>query len=215
MATEFHFYEPRHGHGLPHNPFYAIMGPRLIGWIATRSQDGVDNIAPYSFFGAYSVEPPIIGFSSEGWKDTVENVKKTGEFTWSLVSRDLAEVMNQTSAPVAPEVDEFSMAGIQKGDCRIISAKRVENSPVSFECRLSDLIRLKSSASEALDRWLVLGEVVGVHIRSDLLINGAYQTAKAEPILRAGGKSEYFGISDEDRFEMMRPFQGRSRPTDT
>lgn len=205
MTPEFHFYEPRLGHGLSHNPFYAIMGPRMIGWIATRSRDGVDNLAPYSFFGAYSVDPPIIGFSSEGWKDSVENARNTGEFSWNLVSRDLAQAMNLTSQPVSADVDEFSLAGIQKSDCRLISPKRVADSPVSFECRLSDLIQLRSSSNVLLNRWLVLGEVVGVHICKTFLVDGIYQTAEARPILRAGGKAEYFEISSELRFEMKRP----------
>lgn len=205
MTSEFHFYEPCQGHGLPHNPFYAIMGPRMIGWIATRSTDGVDNLAPYSFFSAYSVEPPIIGFSSEGWKDSVENIRNTGVFSWNLVSRDLAEAMNITSKPVPAEVDEFSLAGIQKSECRMISAGRVANSPVSFECRLTDLSQLKSSAGNFLDRWLVLGQVVGIHICKSFLENGVYQTAKARPIMRGGGKSEYFEISSELRFDMTRP----------
>lgn len=205
MTSEFHFYEPHLGHGLPHNPFYAIMGPRMIGWIATRSREGVDNIAPYSFFGAYSVEPPIIGFSSEGWKDSVENIRNTGVFCWNLVSYDLAHAMNTTSKPVSAEVDEFSLAGIQKRECQVISAARVANSPVTFECRLTDLSQLKSSAGDLLDRWLVLGEVVGVHICTMFLENGVYQTAKARPIMRGGGKSEYYEISSELRFDMVRP----------
>lgn len=205
MTSEFHFYEPRHGHGLAHNPFLAILGPRMIGWIATRSHEGVDNLAPYSFFGAYSVDPPIIGFTSEGWKDTVENVKSTGEFSWNLVSRDLAQPMNLTSQPVPAEVDEFVLAGLHKSECRTISARRVSDSPVTFECRLSELRQLKSSSGTPLDRWLVLGEVVGAHISKSFLENGIYRTEKARHILRGGGKDEYFEISPALRFEMSRP----------
>lgn len=205
MTSDFHFYEPRHGHGLPHNPFYAIMGPRMIGWIATRSKEGVDNLAPYSFFGAYSADPPMIGFTSEGWKDSVDNVRSTGEFSWNLVSRDLAQAMNLTSQSVPAEMDEFELTGIQKSECRIISASRVEDSPVTFECRLSELSQLRSSSGISLDRWLVLGEVVGVHVRKNFLENGVYRTEKARPILRGGGKAEYFEISSALRFEMSRP----------
>lgn len=205
MTPEFHFYEPRLGHGLAHNPFYAIMGPRMIGWIATRSRDGVDNLAPYSFFGAYSVDPPIIGFTSEGGKDSVENVRHTGEFSWNLVSRDLAQAMNLTSQPVPAEVDEFVLADIRKSACRTIATKRVADSPVTFECRLSELSQLKSSSGAPLDRWLVLGEVVGAHICKSFIENGVYQTEMARPILRGGGKAEYFEISSALRFEMNRP----------
>lgn len=205
MTSEFHFYEPRLGHGLAHNPFYAIMGPRMIGWIATRSSAGVDNLAPYSFFGAYSVDPPIIGFTSEGWKDTVENVRNTGEFSWNLVSRDLAEAMNLTSQPAPAEVDEFVLAGIHKSECRTISASKVADSPVTFECRLIELSQLKSSSGTQLDRWLVLGEVVGAHINKSFLENGVYRTEKARPVLRGGGTAEYFEISSALRFDMSRP----------
>lgn len=205
MTSQFHFYEPLHGHGLAHNPFYAILGPRMIGWISTRSRENVDNLAPYSFFGAYSADPPIIGFTSEGWKDSVDNVRSTGEFSWNLVSRELAQSMNVTSQSVPAEIDEFELAGIRKSECRIISASRVEDSPVTFECRLSELSQLKSSSGAALDRWLVLGEVVGVHIRKNFLENGVYRTDKARPVLRGGGKAEYFEVSSAHRFEMSRP----------
>lgn len=205
MTEEVYFYEPQFGHGLPHNPFYSIIGPRQIGWIASQSIDGIDNIAPYSFFGAFSVEPPIIGFTSEGWKDTVQNIKQTGEFCWNLVSRDLVNAMNATSSRVPHEVDEFKLANITKAECKLIKVKRVMSSPVSFECRLCDIKQLNSFNGTVLNRWLVLGEVVGVHIQKKFLSGGAYQTAKARPVMRAGGKSEYFEISNDYRFELQRP----------
>jgi flavin reductase (DIM6/NTAB) family NADH-FMN oxidoreductase RutF len=134
-------------------------------------------------------EPPINGFSSEGWKDSIENIRDTGEVSWNLVSRDLARDMNLTSQPVPAEVDEFSLAGIRKGECRTICAKRVADSPVAFECQLSDLSQQRSYAANLLDRWLVPGEVIGAHVHKSVLENGVYQTAKARPILRGGGKA--------------------------
>ena len=95
--TEWHFYEPRDGHGLPHDPLNAMVAPRPIGWISTVSADGVRNIAPYSFFNLLNYTPPLIGFSSMGWKDSVANINATGEFVWSLATRDLAEAMNATA----------------------------------------------------------------------------------------------------------------------
>ena len=110
----FHSYEPRNGHGLPHDPFNAIVGPRPIGWISTQSATGATNLAPYSFFNAFNYVPPIVGFASIGYKDTVRNVQETGEFVWNLATRDLAEAMNQSCANAPPEVSEFTLAGLTR-----------------------------------------------------------------------------------------------------
>ncbi len=200
-----YFYEPAAGHGLPHDPFNAIVGPRPIGWISSRAPDGVLNLAPYSFFNGFNYRPPIIGFSSTSWKDSVANIERTGEFGWSLATRDLAEAMNATCAAVPPEVDEFALAGLTPAPSRLIAAPRVAESPVSFECRLSQLIQLKAADGKDISAWLVLGEVVGVHIDRRLLKDGIYQTAEARPILRAGGPGSYAQISPEIMFEMLRP----------
>jgi len=135
MADDIYFYEPRQGHGLPRDPFNALVAPRPIGWISSRGADGVLNLAPYSFFNAFNYHPPIIGFSSIGYKDSVRNIEATGEFGWSLVTRPLAEAMNQTSAQVPPEVDEFALTGLTPAPSRLIQVPRVAESPVSFECR--------------------------------------------------------------------------------
>lgn len=200
-----YFYEPAAGHGLPHDPFNAIVGPRPIGWISSRAPDGVLNLAPYSFFNGFNYRPPIIGFSSTSWKDSVANIERTGEFGWSLATRDLAEAMNATCAAVPPEVDEFALAGLTPAPSRKIAAPRVAESPVSFECRLSQLIQLKAADGKDISAWLVLGEVVGVHIDRHLLKDGIYQTAEAFPILRAGGPGGYAQISPEIMFQMLRP----------
>lgn len=200
-----HFYEPREGHGLPHDPLNAIVGPRPIGWISTRSVDGVLNLAPYSFFNAFSYTPPLIGFSSIGHKDSVRNIEATGEFCWNLVTRPLAEQMNATSATVEPSVDEFALASLTPRPSRIVSVPHVGEARVAFECRLSEVVRLRSASGEPTDAWLTVGEVVGVHIDTALLVDGVYQTAAAQPILRAGGPADYFGISEAHRFAMRRP----------
>lgn len=198
-----HFYEPRLGHGLPHDPFNAIVGPRPIGWISSRDTAGVLNLAPYSFFNAFNYTPPIIGFASTGWKDTVRNIEATGEFVWNLATRELAEQMNASCAAVPPEVDEFALAGLATAPSRIVGVPRVAAALVSFECRLSQLIRLQSAAGAAVDTWLTLGEVVGVHIAEQLLVDGIYDTAAARPILRGGGPADYFELGE--RFKMRRP----------
>lgn len=200
-----YFYEPAAGHGLPHDPFNAIVGPRPIGWISSRAPDGVLNLAPYSFFNGFNYRPPIIGFSSTSWKDSVANIERTGEFGWSLATRDLAEAMNATCAAVPPEVDEFALAGLTPAPSRLIAAPRVAESPVSFECRLTQLIQLKAADGRDISAWMVLGEVVGVHIDRRLLKDGVYQTADAYPILRAGGPGSYAQISPDIMFEMLRP----------
>jgi flavin reductase (DIM6/NTAB) family NADH-FMN oxidoreductase RutF len=205
MTTDSHFYEPRDGHRLPHDPFNAIVGPRPIGWISSRSLDGHLNLAPYSFFNAFNYTPPLIGFSSIGYKDTVRNIEETGEFVWNLVTRDLAEAMNQTCASVPPEVNEFELAGLTPLASRLVKVPRVAESPVAFECRLSQLIQLQGADGQRVDSWLVLGEVVGVHIASELLNEGVYDTAAAKPVLRGGGAADYFEITAEQRFRMFRP----------
>lgn len=205
MIDNWHFYEPVNGHGLAHDPLNAIIAPRPIGWIGSRSSAGVNNLAPYSFFNVFNYRPPLIGFSSQGWKDSVANIAETKEFTWNLATMTLAEAMNASAATVAAEVDEFALAGVRAEDGRLVSAPRVADSPVSFECRLTQLIRLETKEGRELDQWLVIGEAVGIHIADDLIENGIYQTARARPILRGGGPVDYFEVTEAARFEMRRP----------
>ncbi|WP_394686610.1 flavin reductase family protein [uncultured Xanthomonas sp.] len=205
----FHFYEPANGHGLPHDPFNAIVGPRPIGWIGSRGADGVANLAPYSFFNAFNYVPPIVGFASIGWKDSVRNIEATGEFTWNLATRPLAEAMNASSAAVAPEVDEFALAGLTAAPSRLIGAPRVAASPVSFECRLSQLLPLQSARGEPIQTWLVLGEVIGVHIAEHALHDGIYDPAAVATLLRAGGPADYFEVLAQGRLRKSRPTQAR------
>ena len=205
MTDSTHFYEPRNGHGLPHDPFNAIVGPRPIGWISTCSASGVFNLAPYSFFNAFNYTPPIIGFASVGYKDSLRNIEQNREFCWNLVTRPLAEAMNQTCAAVAPDVSEFALAGLTPIASHLIAVPRVGESPVSFECRCTQIIQLQNTAGETVPTWLILGEVVGVHIAAAFLKDGVYDTAGAEPILRGGGPADYFSIGAEQLFKMRRP----------
>ncbi|MGA8513372.1 MAG: flavin reductase family protein [Burkholderiaceae bacterium] len=200
-----HFYEPRLGHGLPHDPFNAIVGPRPIGWISTRSVAGVNNLAPYSFFNAFNYTPPIVGFCSIGHKDSVRNVQASGEFAWNLVTRPLAEAMNQSCAAVPPDVSEFDLTGLTPVASRLIAAPRVQESPVSFECRVTQIVQLQGADGVQVPSWLVLGEVVAVHIAQQLLVEGIYDTAAAQPVLRGGGPADYFSIGPEQLFRMHRP----------
>jgi flavin reductase (DIM6/NTAB) family NADH-FMN oxidoreductase RutF len=200
-----HFYEPVNGHGLVHDPFNAIIGPRPIGWISSVRADGARNLAPYSFFNAFNYRPPIIGFATVGWKDTVANIKTGGEFVWNLATKALAAPMNATSALAPPEVDEFTLSGLTPAPSRLVAPPRVLESPVNFECRLSQLIQLKAASGALVETWLVLGEVVAVHIDRTLLKDGVYDTAAAHPILRAGKLGDYAEIRPDAMFEMARP----------
>ena len=201
----FHSYEPRLGHGLPHDPFNAIVGPRPIGWISTQSATGATNLAPYSFFNAFNYVPPIVGFASIGYKDTVRNVQATGEFVWNLATRDLAEVMNQSCAAVPPEVSEFDLTGLTPLPSTRVRPPRVAESPVTFECRSTQILQLQGVDGAPVDTWLVLGEVVAVHIDTALLKDGVYDTANSGHILRGGGPADYFTVGPEHLFRMYRP----------
>jgi flavin reductase (DIM6/NTAB) family NADH-FMN oxidoreductase RutF len=200
-----YFYEPAQGHGLSQDPLNAIVAPRPIGWVSTRGQNGILNLAPYSFFNAFNYRPPIIGFSSIGAKDSLRNAKETGEFVWNLATRHLAERMNVTSATVPHGVSEFDLAQLTPIASRLVSVPRVAESPVNFECKVADIIQLKSHDQTLVQAWLVLGEVVGVHICKDLLKNGVFDTFGAGIIVRAGGLSAYAEITPESRFDMQRP----------
>lgn len=205
MDEHIHFYEPRNGHGLPHDPFNAIVAPRPIGWISSRSRQGILNLAPYSFFNAFNYVPPIVGFASVGRKDSLHNIEETGEFCWNLVTRSLASAMNETSVNAPPEADEFELARLTPLASRIVSAPRVAQSPVSFECKRTQIVQLQTKEGNQVPTWLVLGEVVGVHIDSSLLKDGVYDTAIAQHVARGGGPGDYFTIGPEQLFRMRRP----------
>jgi flavin reductase (DIM6/NTAB) family NADH-FMN oxidoreductase RutF len=157
---DIHFYEPAKGHGLKHDPFNAIVAPRPIGWISSRDTKGNINLAPYSFFNAFCYKPPIVGFSSTTWKDSAANVQETKEFCWNLVTMDLAKQMNATAAHVAHDVNEFTVAGLTAAPSKLVDVPRVAESPVSFECRLAEIIQLKGADGRDAEAWLTFGEVV-------------------------------------------------------
>jgi flavin reductase (DIM6/NTAB) family NADH-FMN oxidoreductase RutF len=202
---DLHYYEPRNGHGLKHDPFLAIIGPRPIGWISSRDARGNVNLAPYSFFNGFAYTPPIIGFSSTSWKDSVANIQETKEFVWNLATMDLAQQMNSTAAHVAHDVSEFQVAGLTAVPGKLVNVPRVGESPVAFECKLSQIIQLQGADGNKAQAWLTLGEVVAVHIDKAFIKDGAYQTALARPIVRAGRRGDYFEIRADAMFEMKRP----------
>ncbi len=205
MNSNAHFYRPSEGHGLTHNPFNSIVAPRPIGWVSSRSADGLNNLAPYSFFNAFNYTPPLVGFASVGYKHSVANIEATGMFGWNLATEANAIAMNKSSASVDADVDEFELAGLTPATGREVDTPIVAEAPVVFECRHSQTLQLTAADGSQTDTWLVLGEVVGVHIDSALIVDGVFDTAAAQPILRGGGPADYFTIDASMCFRMARP----------
>lgn len=203
--AEPHFYEPSAGHRLRHDPFKAIVAPRPIGWISTVSADGGFNLAPYSYFNAVCDKPPMILFSSSGRKDTLRNAEATGCFVWNMATRPLAERMNATSASVSADVDEFALAGLTPVASRLVAAPRVAETPAALECRVVQIVGLKDLDGASANHWMVVGQVVGVHLDPAFLRDGLFDTAAAQPIMRAGYRGDYAGIDAGSMFEMIRP----------
>ncbi|MGE3145445.1 MAG: flavin reductase family protein [Pseudorhodoplanes sp.] len=196
------FYEPRNGHGLPHDPFKAIVAPRPIGWISSISAKGEVNLAPYSYFNGVMSRPPVVMFSSEGRKDSLAFIRETGEFVCNLATWDLREAMNVTSAPVARGVNEMQKAGLEAAPSRIVRPPRVKASPCALECKLLQVISPDDTEGKPLDCHIVLGQVVGVHIDEAFLKDGLLDTAAMRTIARCGYHN-YAVV--ESQFAMIRP----------
>lgn len=187
------FYEPSNGHGLPHNPFKAIVAPRPIGWISTRAEDGLPNLAPYSFFNAVADQPPLVMFSSSGRKDSVEIAEATGEFVCNFVGEAQFKAMSQTSFAYERGISEFAEAGLEEAECRLVKAPRVAGAPAALECAVTEIIRARDRAGNPVDNWLVFGEVIGVHIDEAMLTDGRFDLDKAKPVTRLGYRD--YGLS--------------------
>ncbi len=202
---DYHCFEPAQGHGLKHNPMQAIIAPRPIGWISSISRSGHRNLAPYSFFNMLRGDPPLIGFSSGGRKDSLRNIEETGRFVWNLATRPLANAMNVSSAVVPHEVDEFDLAGLTPMPSSFGMPPYVAESPVSFDCVLTQILELRDRNGNPAGSTLVIGEAVYVRISRHLLVDGVYDTLKSEPIMRGGGVSDYFHLTADGHFRMNRP----------
>jgi len=188
---------------LPYDPFKAIVAPRPIGWISTLSKSGIPNIAPYSFFGAVSSDPNMVGFTSTGVKDSLRNCKETGEFVFNVVSHDLLEKMNLSAKALDFEDSEFDYADIASADSNIVAAPRVAMSPASLECRVVSIVQLKDLDGKLTHSWWTVGQVISVYIDPDyLLSDGRFDTAKAKIPSRCG-YMDY--MTAGDIFELLRP----------
>ena len=196
----------KNDHGLPHDPFKAILAPRPIGWITSMSAGGAINLAPYSYFNGVHSRPPMVMFASEGRKDSLEFVEETKEFVCNLATFDLREAMNRTSAPLPRGESELDFAGLTPAPCRLVKPPRVAESPVALECKWLRTVPLEPLAGPA-QYHLVIGEVVGTHIDDRFIVDGVVDTAAMRPIARAGYR-EYFVATPETNFAMTRPRGG-------
>ncbi len=191
------FYRPEDGHGLPHNPFNAIITPRPIGWISSRDANGIDNLAPYSFFNGVAYVPPQVMFASTDWKDSVRNITETKVFCVNVVEHAARDVMNVSTTHFAPEVDEFEASGATKSTCETIDCPRVADAPASLECRMTQVIELKGK-----DNYLILGEVTGIHLRDDCIVDGKFDVLRFNPLARLGYR-DYSAVTE--LFSLARP----------
>ena len=198
-----HFYEPKDGHRLPHDPFKAIVAPRPIGWISTVDAEGRPNLAPYSFFNAFCDNPPVVGFSSSGRKNSQRNVEETGEFVVNLATRRQAEAMNQTSATLPHGVNKFEAAGLRAAPSRLVRPSRVADTPAALECRLLLVLPITDLDGKPTPNTLILGQVVGVHIDLAFLKDGLFDIVAAGTIARCGYRGDYAEVTRV--FEMLRP----------
>ena len=199
------FYEPRLGHGLPHDPFKAIIAPRPIGWISTVDAEGRANLAPYSFFNAVHSRPPMLAFTSESMKHSAANAIATGEFVFNLCTRALFEAMNISSGAQGAGESEFAAAGLEAAPCRIVRAPRVAAAPAALECRVVQSFQFRDLDGRALEGWMIIGQVVGVHIDEAYLRDGRFDTRAAQPIARCGYR-DYTAVTE--MFEALRPTDG-------
>ncbi|NDV88069.1 flavin reductase family protein [Aurantimonas aggregata] len=192
----------RNEHGLPHDPFKAIVSPRPIGWISTRAKDGSVNLAPYSFFNAISDSPKLVMFSSAGMKDSASIALETGEFVANLATGDLARQLNRTSAQAPRGISEFALAGLTEAPCRLVAAPRVAESPAALECRVTQSFHPKGVDGAPSPYVMVIGEVVAIHIDEAILTDGMIDMSLARPLSRLG----YLDYAVTDAvFQMPRP----------
>ncbi|MFB0952800.1 MAG: flavin reductase family protein [Rhodospirillales bacterium] len=200
------FWHTNEPHGLPRDPFKSCVIPRPIGWISTISLDGVPNLAPYSFFNGVAGDPPMVMFSSgarsaDTPKDSIFNAEQTGEFVCSMVSLDLIDAMNDTSAAYVPEIDEAAHAGIEMEASELVKPMRVKASPIHLECKYYQTMELPVDRNGS-GNAICVGHVVGVHVRDEVMKDGFIDVLKFRPTARLG----YMDYTSVDRtFTLNRP----------
>lgn len=197
------FYDAiKNDHGLRYDPFKAIVAPRPIGWVTSMSAKGEINLAPYSYFNGVSSRPAMIMFSSEGRKDSIAFIEETREFVCSLTTWDQRGEMNATAAPLPRGVNEMERAGLKPAPSRLVKPPRVAGSPCALECKLLKIVNLDDIDGKKTERFVVFGQVVGVHIEDRFIKDGRLDTAAMKPIARCG-YDEYAVVTEV--FSMERP----------
>ena len=197
------FYEPtKRNHGLPHDPFKAIVAPRPIGWISSMDKAGKVNLAPYSFFNGVATFPPMVMFASDGFKDSISNVTETMEFVCNLATWDLRDAMNKSSESVPHEVNEFELAGLTQAPSKLVRPPRVAEAPCALECKATQIVQMKGPDGSPRDNYVAFGEVVGIHIDEKYIKNGILDAAALKPIARLGYR-DYSVVTE--LFQMVRP----------
>ena len=198
------FYRPEDGHGLPHNPFNALIVPRPIGWISTRGSAGVDNLAPYSFFNGCAYTPPQVMFATtdakpdrDGTKDSLANISESGVFCVNLVAYEMRDAMNASSQTLPGTVSEFDHAGLEREECETIACARVKGAPAALECRMTQIVRLEGAANQ-----LCIGTVIGIHLRDDCMVDGKFDVTRFTPLARLGYRD--YSVVD-NVFALARP----------
>ena len=198
------FFEPnsRDKTVLPHDPFKALIAPRPVGWISSRDREGRINLAPYSFFNAFSGAPPLVGFCSEGEKDSMTFARDSGEFVWNMATYDLRWQMSESSAPLGRGQSEFEHTGLTMAPSKLVRAPRVKESPAQLECKVTEIFQLRDMDGHQTSRFLVMGQVIGIHIDDDCIENGIVQITRMKPIARCGYQD--YSVLDEV-FAIRRP----------
>jgi flavin reductase (DIM6/NTAB) family NADH-FMN oxidoreductase RutF len=199
------FYEPgdHKSAGIAHDPFKSLVAPRPIGWVSTVSADGSVNLAPYSFFNAIGEAPPMLAFSSHGAKHSATFAGEIREFVWNLVTFELREAMNETSAPLPRGDSEFERAGLAMAPSRHVAPPRVASGRCAMECQVVHTVELRDLAGRPTDQHLVIGQVVGIHVDETVVVDGAVDTAALRPVARLGGPADYTVV--DEIFRMSRP----------
>jgi len=206
------YYEPGvSDHGLPFDPFKSCVVPRPIGWISTVGRDGVDNLAPFSQFQNVGFDPPIVMFSANQdsggrRKDSVVNAEALGEFVWNMATYALREAVNISSEELPAAVDEFERAGLTKMESRLVRPKRVGESPVQFECRYMQTVRLPGNGvMGTVD--VVFGKVLAIHVADEILTDGKIDIARIRPLARLG----YYDYTCVENVFSMAPPGGNAK----
>ncbi len=197
------FYDAiENSHGLPHDPFKALVAPRPIGWISSISKSGQVNLAPYSFFNGVSTDPNVVMFSSGGFKDSLVNVEETGEFVCNLATFALRDEMNLSSAALQRGENEMEFAGLEAAPSKLVAPPRVAASPVAMECKYLHTYKIPVPSKSGTDYHVVFGHVIGIHIDDEVIVDGLVDITRIQPLARLGYHD--YSVVDEV-FSLTRP----------